>query len=589
MDEAVRGDLSSGSMKILFPTCAAALFVLGCSVRTEVNVGNHIALDKPKLVVGITVDQMRADYLTRFGAWGDVDSPSTFGKGGFRRMVEEGFTCRDHQFGYAPTYTGPGHASIYTGTTPTIHGILANDWYDRASGSSVYCASDTSVQGVHAEGVDLEGLILGTAGQMSPHRMLSTTLGDELKMATGNQAMVYGVSMKDRGAILPAGHAADGAFWFYGKELGHFVSSTYYGETLPQWLVKFNQSGRAERLMALGWDRLHNESVYNQCLPDNNPYEGAFRGELRPTFPYDLQALRAQNGGFDLLKGTPGGNTLIVDFAIAAIEGAGLGQDNVTDLLALSFSATDYVGHRVGPHAQETMDMYLRLDLELKRLFDALDKRVGHGQWTAFLSADHGGANVPSHASSVGLPTDYWKPGNLLDSVEMQLQDRWGNPPEGESWILRHSNDQIFLNHPLIHERSLNRNAMARFVAECCAPDPGLSKAIAACDAPAMAANDPVVARLVRGHRPGYSGDVYLVPQPGWIDYSRTGTTHGSAFPHDTHVPALFLGAGVPHGETYSRTYIRDIAPTVAQIMDSPYPNGTTGEPIADLLNAVLQ
>ena len=150
MDEAVRGDLSSGSMKILFPTCAAALFVLGCSVRTEVNVGNHIALDKPKLVVGITVDQMRADYLTRFGAWDDVDSPATFGKGGFRRMVEEGFTCRDHQFGYAPTYTGPGHASIYTGTTPTIHGILANDWYDRESGSSVYCASDTSVQGVHA-------------------------------------------------------------------------------------------------------------------------------------------------------------------------------------------------------------------------------------------------------------------------------------------------------------------------------------------------------------------------------------------------------------------------------------------------------
>ena len=571
-------------MKHAFSTCAAALLITGCSVQTEVQLGGSEPHDPPKLVVGITVDQMRADYLTRFGAWSDAASPATFGEGGFRRMVEEGFACRDHHFGYAPTYTGPGHASIYTGTTPTVHGIVANDWYDRDSGSSVYCASDTSVRGVHGGGVDVDGSVLGSSGQMSPHRMLSSTLGDELKMATGGQAKVYGVSMKDRGAILPAGHAADGAFWFYGKDLGHFVSSTHYGDSLPAWLVELNESGQPERLMAQGWDRLRDEAVYGQCLPDNNPYEGPFKGELRPTFPYDLQALRDQNGGFDLLKGTPGGNTLIVDFALAAIAGEGLGEDDVTDLLALSFSATDYVGHRVGPHAQETMDMYLRLDMELKRLFDALDEQVGQGRWTAFLSADHGGANVPSHAASMGLPTGYWKPGNLVDKVEEELQDRWGFTPAGVPWILRHSNDQIFLNHPLIHQRGLDRDAMARFVAERCATEPGLSKAVAACDAPAMAANDPVVARLVRGHRPGHSGDVFLVPQPGWIDYSRTGTTHGSAFPQDTHVPALFLGSGIAHGETYKRTCIRDIAPTMAQIMRSPYPNGTTGKPIAEAI-----
>ena len=572
-------------MKYVFSTCALAL-LLGCSFQTEVLVGHSPSAAKPRLVVGITVDQMRADYLSRFGAWEDASSPATFGEGGFRRMVEEGFTCRDHHFGYAPTYTGPGHASIYTGTTPTVHGIVGNDWYDRASGTSVYCASDTSVKGVNGDGVDFEGLILGSSGQMSPHRMLSTTLGDELKMATGGQAKVYGVSMKDRGAILPAGHAADGAFWFYGKDLGHFVSSTYYGDTLPLWLVDLNQSGRAEELMAAGWDRLHDEAIYAQCLPDNNPYEGAFKGELKPTFPYDLQALKSQNGGYDLLKGTPGGNSLIVDFALAAIDGADLGQDDVTDLLALSFSATDYVGHRVGPHAQETMDMYLRLDMELQRLFDALDEKVGEGQWTAFLSADHGGANVPSHAAAVGMPTEYWKPGNLMDAVEATLKERWGTPRGGQSWILRHSNDQVFLNHPLLDARGIDRSTMARFVAEQCATDPGLSKAVAACDAPAMAANDPVVARLVRGHRPGHSGDVFLVPQPGWIDYGRTGTTHGSAYPQDTHVPALFLGAGVAHGETHARTYIRDIAPTVAQLMRSPYPNGATGEPIVDVLKA---
>jgi len=327
------------------------------------------------------------------------------------------------------------------------------------------------------------------------------------------------------------------------------------------------------------------ESVYDQCLPDNNPYEGAFKGELKPTFPYDLQALKAQNAGYDLLKGTPGGNTLIVDFALAAIDAAELGQDDVTDVLALSFSATDYVGHRVGPHAQETMDMYLRLDAELKRLFDALDEKVGEGNWTAFLTADHGGANVPSHAASLQMPTDYWKKGNLMDAVEAALVKRYGRSGS-ETWILNSSNDQVMLNHPLLDRKGIDRCEVARFVAEQCSTDPALSKAVAACDAPALAASDPMVARLVRGHRPGFSGDVFLVPQPGWIDYGRTGTTHGSTFPHDTHVPALFLGAGVLHGETYSRTHIRDIAPTISHIIRSPYPNGTTGQPIADLLNA---
>ena len=562
-----------------------AMLAAGCTFETDVRISTSSPSSPPRLVVGITVDQMRADYLTRFGAWGDPEAPGTFGRDGFRRMVDEGFACRDHHFGYAPTYTGPGHASIYTGTTPVVHGIVGNNWYDRSTAESVYCASDASVKGVSNAGVDMDGEALGSAGQMAPTRMLSTTLGDEWKVATGGKARVIGMSMKDRGAILPAGHAADGAFWFYGKDLGQFISSTHYGDSLPRWARDWNDLGRGQQLMDLGWDRLHEESVYAACLPDNNPYEGPFKGTLKPTFPYDLNALADQNGGMDLLKGTPGGNTLLVDFALAAIDGEGLGDDDITDLLAVSFSATDYVGHRVGPHAQETMDMYLRLDAELARLFDALDDKVGEGQWTAFLTADHGGANVPSHMASLGMPASYWKPGNMLDAVEQALQVQYGSTSKDRPWILRHSNDQIFLNHPLLAQRGIHRDDMARFVAEQCAPQEGLSKAIAACDAPALAANDPVVARLLRGHRPGHSGDVLLVPQPGWIEYGPTGTTHGSAFAHDTHVPALFLGRGVRHGQTFQTTYIRDIAPTVAQIMQSPYPNGTTGSPISDLLN----
>ncbi len=567
-------------------TMVFTLLLAGCTVKADVHVGANAPQPRPKLVVGIVVDQMRADYLTRFGAWETNGGCGMMGEGGFRRMVEDGFVCRDHHFGYAPTYTGPGHASTFTGTTPNVHGIVANDWYDRATDASVYCASDPGALGVGNEGLDLGGVAYGDAGKMSPHRMLSTTLGDELKMATGGNAKVVGISMKDRGAILPAGHAGDGAYWFFGKNVGHFISSNWYSEDLPAWAKAFNNAGLAESLMEQGWDRLCDEADYSLCLPDNNPYEGAFKGELKATFPYDLQALKDQNGGYDLLKGTPGGNTLVVDFGLAAIEGEGMGQDDITDFLALSFSATDYVGHRVGPHAQETMDMYLRLDQELARLFDALDERVGKGQWTAFLTADHAGANVPSHAQSMGMPTDYWSPGNMVDEVESMLKSRLGDPGSS-SWILRESNDQLFLNHALIDSRGWDRCEVSRMVAERCATEPGLNRAVAACDAPSLASTDPLVERLVLGHRPGHSGDVLLVPQPGWINYGRTGTTHGSVFPYDTHVPALFLGCGVQQGQTFERTYIRDIAPTVAQIMRSPYPNGATGQPIVGVLQTL--
>ena len=224
--------------------------------------------------------------------------------------------------------------------------------------------------------------------------------------------------------------------------------------------------------------------------------------------------------------------------------------------------------------------MYLRLDRELARLFEGLDELVGEGEWTAFLTADHGGANVPSHMASLKMPTDYWKPGNMMDALSENLNRRYGRG----DWILRHSNDQIFLNHELLNKRKVDRDDMARYVAQRCSVEPGLSQAVAACDVTSLACVDPVAERLVRGHRPGHSGDVLLVPQPGWIDYGRTGTTHGSAFPHDTHVPALLLGKGIRPGQTFERTFIRDLAPTLAHILQSPYPNGTTGSPIIDAL-----
>tara|TARA_B110000444_G_scaffold259903_1_gene305147 strand:+ start:813 stop:2519 length:1707 start_codon:yes stop_codon:yes gene_type:complete len=545
--------------------------LLSCSVDTKVVLGTHTD-EAPKLIVGITIDQMRADYLSRF--------KDHFSDGGFARVIDGGFSCNDHHFGYAPTFTGPGHASIFTGTTPAIHGIIANDWYVRDLLNTVYCASDAAATGVGVYGIDHESGLYGNVGMMSPVRMISNTIGDELKIATGLNAKVFGVSLKDRGAILPAGHTADGAFWFYGKEKGHFISSTYYFEKLPQWAIDFNLKGEADRLIDTGWDMLLPADEYSTCTPDNNPFEGAFKGELSPVFPYDLRKLTEANGGFDILKGTPGGNTILIDFALAVIDGEDLGSDKYCDLLSVSFSATDYVGHRCGPHAIETMDMYIRLDLELERFFNSLDDKVGEGNWTVFITSDHGAATVPSYGSSVGAPTDYWTAGNMQDRIDNSLDLKFGK----QKWISNISNNQIFINKKACNNSEVSISEVGKIISRLVLEEDAILMSITEDDLASRAAVDPIAARLFDGHQPGSSGDVVFVLNPGWLSYGRTGSTHGSPFVYDSHVPCLFYGAGVNNGRTFETTLIRDIAPTISTILQIPYPNGTTGSPISDVI-----
>ena len=539
---------------------------VGCGVWNPSTGQMSLPADaRPRLVVGITVDQMRPDYIFRY--WDD------FEEGGFKRLYSGGFVCADHHFGYAPTFTGPGHASIFTGTTPAFHGILANDWYDRKSGTSVYCAEDSAVRGVgtrYPEDKD---------GRMSPHRMQASTLGDELKLASNHRSRVVGISMKDRGAILPAGHAADGAYWFRGKDEGVFISSTHYMDALPDWAAAWNQKRRAEQLLRAGWDLLLPADRYDESYPDNNPFEGPFKGSSSPTFPYDLQALADANGGYDILKATPAGNVLLVDFAIAALEGEQLGKDDFTDLLAVSFSSPDYVGHQFGVHARETQDTYLRLDRELARLFEALDQRVGEGQWLVWLSADHAGAPVPSLVEAQQWPVGYWKPGNMVDAVRADLVARYG-----EDLLLRYSNDQFFLDRPRIRALGLDLARIQGQIQQTALEQPEVLFAVTSTELLGGGGlGDDFRDRLRMGHHAYGSGDVVVVTRPGWIQYGRTGTTHGSPFPYDTHAPLVFYGWGVKPGTTYARTHIRDIAPTVAAMIHSPMPNACTGRVITDL------
>ncbi len=304
---------------------------------------NSQAQQRPKLVVGIVVDQMKMEYLYRFS--------DDFSSNGFKRLINNGYTFHNMHYNYVPTYTAPGHASIYTGATPSTHGIVGNDWFNKSTGRDMYCTDDASVK-VLGDGTEKEGA-------MSPKNLLSTTITDELRMATNFNSKVIGMSIKDRGAILPAGHFANWAFWY--SKTGAFISSTFYGSTLPNWVTEFNQEKRYMNYINKGWDLLKPIATYNESLPDDNPYEGKLDKANAPVFPYDLSKMYKEKGA-DVLRTTPFGNDILAELAMKAIEKEDLGKDEITDFLTVSFSSTDYVGHTFGPRSMELQDTYLRLD-----------------------------------------------------------------------------------------------------------------------------------------------------------------------------------------------------------------------------------
>lgn len=519
--------------------------------------------DKVKLVVGVTVDQMRFDYITRF--WDD------FGNDGFKRIINEGFNCKQNHYPYAPTYTGPGHAAIFSGTTPTFHGIIGNNWYRRDLKREVYCTEDSLAQGVG---------YYGPGSQMSPRNLKVTNLGDQIKLATQFKGKVIGVSLKDRGAILPAGRGADAAYWWIGKDMGHWITSNYYMDKVPEWVKLYNRSDAAEKMLASQWQLLKPLETYDESTADNTPFESPFKGKLQPSFPYDLQALSEQNGGFDVLKSTPYGNKIVLDFAKLVIENEGLGQDDHTDLLTVSFSSPDYVGHQFGPQSMEAQDLFLRLDQDLGELMKHLDETVGKGEYILFLSADHGAAQVPSYLQAHKMAPDYWNPAPLEEKIEQVLDEKFGTG----DYLEKYSNDQIFLNHKTIERKNLDLKEVSDLVVNVCIEFDGIAKAITGIDLASHHFSDGIFSKLQMGYSQKSSGDVVLLLEPGWISYGRQGTTHGSAYPYDTHVPFLITGRGVNHGETYEATHVTDIVPTVCAILGIQAPNACVGRVVPQII-----
>nr|WP_321228179.1 alkaline phosphatase PafA [uncultured Psychroserpens sp.] len=553
-------------MKAIINLLVVFLIITSCNAQKPISVEKKMDSNdggNPKLVVGIVVDQMRYDYLTRFD--------SKYGDGGFKRMINEGFNCKNNHFNYIPTYTGPGHASVYTGTTPKYHGIIGNNWYDKETKEMVYCAQDDNVQSVGTN---------HNAGKMSPNRMKTTTFGDENRLFTQMKGKTIGVSLKDRGAILPAGHTANAAYWFHGRDEGVWISSTFYQNELPKWVSDFNTSEAAEAYLKI-WDTYYDISTYTESGSDENAFEGGFKGKEKATFPYDLAKLKDDNRGFDILKATPYGNSLTTDFAIEAIKGEQLGQDNITDVLTVSFSATDYVGHNFGVSSKEIEDTYIRLDKDLERFFKFLDQQVGEGNYTVFLTADHGAVEVPSYLQSMKIPSGY------LNNKETRTRftDYLNAKFKSSDLIENISNDQIFLNRKHIDSLGLNINDVQEAMVNELIGYTHVEKVFSAHTMTTSNFTNGIESLLQNGYNQKRSGDIILVADPAYISYGKTGSTHGSGLNYDTHVPLLFFGKGINHGQTYDKTVIPDIAPTMSALLGISFPNGATGKPLGFVID----
>ncbi|MHB1278224.1 MAG: alkaline phosphatase PafA [Bacteroidia bacterium] len=502
---------------------------------------------QPKLVVGIVVDQMRYDYLTRY--------ESRFCDSGFKRLMDEGFNYENGHYNYVPTYTGPGHASIYTGTTPSVHGIIGNDWYDRGRGDFMYCTEDS--------------------GGQSPRNLMSTTLTDQLALHTQFRSRIVGISVKDRGAILPAGHAATGAYWYDGKT-GKLVSSSWYGKELPAWVNSFNKQGKALGFLDQVWNPLYPLNTYSASAPDNNPYENSLKKGGDPVFPYNLKELQSE-WGYKLLSFTPFSNTYLVDAALAAIDGEKLGESGVSDFLCLSFSGPDYMGHFFGPQAVEIEDMYLRLDREIARLLYELDTKLGKGNYTVFLTADHGGNEVPALLKEHGMFAGLLNMDSMQKQVKKAVLEHFG-----DSLVLGIVNEQVYFDHVRIKAKGLDLTEVCWVASEALIGFPGVYRTYTVNDL--LVAMDPAVEKFRNGYHPLRSGDLFIHSLPGWMDHDTKGTTHGSGYTYDTRVPMLFYGYGVKQGKSSRTVAITDIAPSISLILGIQFPNGSTGKPLSEML-----
>ncbi|MCZ2101051.1 MAG: alkaline phosphatase family protein [Chitinophagales bacterium] len=549
-------------MKFIFQRFLFLALLFGFFTASAQHKNNN---ERPKLVVGIVVDQMRWDYLYKYY--------DRYGNDGFKRLLTEGFSVENTQIPYIPTYTAVGHTSIYTGSVPAIHGISGNNFYMRNTQMSMYCTQDDNAYGV---GLDPDN----KDGKMSPKNNLATTITDELKLATDFKSKVYGISLKDRGGILPAGHFADAAYWMVD---GNWVTSTFYMNELPKYIEDFNKADHTAKYLNQGWKPLYAMKTYSPHVPDDNPYEGRYFDGGNITFPIDLKEA-ADKKGRDVIKATPYGNTVTLELSKLILEKEHLGNNphHVPDFLAISLSSTDYIGHLFAINSAKIEDTYLRLDNDLADFFKFLDNKVGKGNYTVFLSADHGAAHNPQFIVDEKGNGGFNIKKDMQKDLNKLLETEFGY----EKIIYAISNNQVHLDHKLIENKKLDTEKIKNLIIS------NLKKR----DAVAFVADmekissttmpDWLKTMTANGYNYKRSGDIQIIFEPQWIDLYKdpTGTTHGAWNPYDSHIPLVFMGWGIKPGNTNAPAYMTDIAPTLAALLHIQAPNGNIGKPIIQML-----
>lgn len=518
---------------------------------------------KTKLVVGIVVDQMCYDYLYRF--------QPHFGDEGFNKFLKNGLNCRNVLYNYVPTYTGPGHASIYTGTTPDNHGIVGNEWYDRSTYSAINCVSDTNSSTIGS---------ISEEGKASPVNLKTYTITDQLKLTYPN-SKVIAVSIKDRSAILPGGHLSDGSYWFdYAS--GTFITSSFFKKELPQWVTTFNSINNAQTYSKL-WDLLLPKEKY-QCS-DESPYEVLIGNKLTPTFPYDFTQMTSSKSNFQYFTISPFANTLLTDFAITALSEENLGSDNQTDFLCISYSTPDIAGHAFGPYSREMEDIYARLDRDIAQLLKTLEDKIGKNNFTAFLTADHAVVPVPQMLIDKKLPGGYlFLNSNLLKLKQLSVSKFNADLIEHET------NQNVYLNLKRIDSLKLEVEAIADFFANEIKNWKGVKAVFTNRELTDPSSGNEWKLMVYRGYEPKRSGEIIFIMEPGFLvkemdsEKAHRGTSHGSSFNYDTHVPLLWYGNKIPARDVFETYEIIDIAPTLTHILNLQRSGAMTGKPILEVL-----
>ena len=532
-----------------------SMALLGCGTASAQQ-SNAAAIERPKLVVGIVVYQMRWDYLYRY--------QKRYTDGGFKRLLGEGFSCENTMIPYVPSVTAIGHTCIYTGSVPSIHGIAGNNFVK--DGKKVYCTDDDSVKPVGTTSV---------AALMSPRNLWVSTIGDEMKIASNGRAKVVGVALKDRASILPAGHNPNGAFWF-DDQTGCFITSSYYMDRLPKWVEAFNDKRLPEQYLSQKWNTLYPKNTYTESTTDENEYENGIREGVKATLPLNLPELYKKYG-YGIIRNTPFGNSLTLDMAKAAIDGEQLGADDETDLLAVSCSSTDYIGHQVGTHAIETEDTYLRLDKAIADFLTYLDSKVGKGNYLVFLSADHGAMNNAAFLQDRRIPAGSWDASATAKKLNHVLAKEY---PEAGDIVKTVMNYQVFFNRDVIKSKQLDFDNIKQTVVNVLKEDPSVQYACDMAKASTESIPEEVKSRIINGYNRERSGDVVIILKPNFYAHGMKGTDHGAWNSYDMHIPLVFMGWGIKHGATTKQTFMTDIAPTIAAMLHVQAPNGCVGKSI---------